>query len=113
MTENAPLMKIRAVSEMTGVAVGTLYHWVGAKKIPFVRLSARCVRFRRGDIEKWIANKVVDAALRVGGKEESAVLIESDHERGGLSRNLAKQRRVVGSRAVQLRALDATEAVSE
>jgi len=48
------LLDIAEVSSLTGLSVGTLYHWVGERRIPFVRLSSRCIRFRRCDIEEWI-----------------------------------------------------------
>jgi excisionase family DNA binding protein len=35
------LMTINEVSELTGLAVGTLYHFVSEKRIPVVRLSKR------------------------------------------------------------------------
>jgi len=53
------LLSIQEVSDITGISVGTLYHWVREKRIPVVRLSARCVRFRLSDIEDWLAQKVV------------------------------------------------------
>jgi excisionase family DNA binding protein len=53
------LMDIMSVSVLTGLSVGTLYHWVSQQRIPVVRLSARCVRFRRSDIDAWISEKCV------------------------------------------------------
>jgi excisionase family DNA binding protein len=54
-----PLLTIREVSQLTGLSVGTLYHWISEGRIPVVRFSKRCVRFRKNDIEEWIAAKVV------------------------------------------------------
>lgn len=48
------LLTINEVSELTGLAVGTLYHFVSEKRIPVVRLSKRCIRFRRADLSDWI-----------------------------------------------------------
>ena len=49
------LIDIQELSELTGIAVGTLYHWVRSEaRIPCVRLSARCLRFRREEIIEWI-----------------------------------------------------------
>jgi excisionase family DNA binding protein len=48
------LLTVQEVSQLTGLSVGTLYHWVSQRRIPFVRLSARCIRFRRSDLEAWI-----------------------------------------------------------
>lgn len=48
------LFTIKEVSELTGLAVGTLYHFVSQKRIPVVRLSRRCIRFRKSDMSDWI-----------------------------------------------------------
>lgn len=49
------LIDIRELSQLTGIAVGTLYHWARSEdRIPCVRLSARCLRFRREEIIDWI-----------------------------------------------------------
>lgn len=58
-SENKSLMDIKAVANWTGLSVGTLYHLISQKRIPVVRISSRCVRFRLSDLEKWIAEKVV------------------------------------------------------
>jgi excisionase family DNA binding protein len=48
------LLTINEVADMTGLAVGTLYHFVSQKRIPVVRLSKRCIRFRKSDLSAWI-----------------------------------------------------------
>jgi excisionase family DNA binding protein len=48
------LLTISEVSELTGLAVGTLYHFVSERRIPVVRLSKRCIRFRKRDLLDWI-----------------------------------------------------------
>ena len=53
------LLTIGEVSQLINISVGTLYHWISEKRIPVVRFSARCVRFRRSDIEEWLAAQVV------------------------------------------------------
>jgi excisionase family DNA binding protein len=53
------LLKIREVAELTGFSEGTLRHWVSQKRIPVVRFSTRCVRFRLNDIQDWLAKKVI------------------------------------------------------
>lgn len=53
------LLDVTEVAEMLGLAVGSVYHLVSQKRIPFIRLSGRCLRFRRSDIEAWIAVKAV------------------------------------------------------
>ena len=64
--ENDSLMDIAAVAAWTGLSVGTLYHFVSQRRIPFVRISARCIRFRRRDIESWLMSKVVESSTNKG-----------------------------------------------
>ncbi len=49
------LLDIREVSELTGLSVSTLYHWASQGRIPVIRLSRRCIRFRKSDLEEWIS----------------------------------------------------------
>jgi excisionase family DNA binding protein len=60
MTEKL-LLTTKEVAELTGFSEGTLRHWVSERRIKAVKLSARCVRFRRKDIEEWIESLVVEA----------------------------------------------------
>jgi len=53
-TRGERLLTIQEVSEWTGLAVGTLYHFVSQQRIPVVRLSKRCIRFRYSDLLDWI-----------------------------------------------------------
>jgi excisionase family DNA binding protein len=64
--EHKELLTIEEVAELTGFSVGTLYHWVSQGRIPVVRLSARCIRFRRSDIDEWLEQHFVPAS---GGAE--------------------------------------------
>jgi len=34
--------------------VGTIYHLVSAKRVPVIKLSARCIRFSRNALLKWL-----------------------------------------------------------
>jgi len=45
------------VAEFLGLSVGTIYHLVSERRIPCVRLSARCVRFQMDAILAWIDQK--------------------------------------------------------
>ncbi len=45
------------VAEMLSIAPITLYQMVHYGRIPAVKISARCLRFRAEDIQKWIAEK--------------------------------------------------------
>jgi predicted DNA-binding transcriptional regulator AlpA len=48
------LIDIADLSEMTGIAVGSLYHMVSQHRIPCVRLSRRCLRFSLPAIREWL-----------------------------------------------------------
>lgn len=48
------LLTINEVADFTGLTVGTLYHLVSEKRIPVVRLSRRCLRFKRSALLAWI-----------------------------------------------------------
>jgi excisionase family DNA binding protein len=53
------LMDVTEAAKFLGISPGTLYHWVSQRRIPVVHFSMRCIRFRRSDIEKWIATRVI------------------------------------------------------
>ena len=57
--ETEILLTVTDVAALLQLDVGTVYHLISEKRIPFIRLSARCVRFRRSDILKWISEKLV------------------------------------------------------
>jgi len=52
------LINIRELSELIGLDCGTIYHFVSQGRIPVVRISARCIRFRLSDIEAWLESKL-------------------------------------------------------
>ena len=66
MTESREklLIDIRELSALTGIAVGTLYHWASSSeaRLPCVRLGARCLRFSVPAIREWIAEQGVPAS---------------------------------------------------
>jgi excisionase family DNA binding protein len=55
------LMNIREASKFLRLAPGTLYAWTERRKIPFIRLGSSRIRFRRADLEKFIADSIVAA----------------------------------------------------
>jgi excisionase family DNA binding protein len=61
------LLTIREVATFTGLSVGTLYHMVmvGQERIPVVRISRRCIRFRLSDLLRWIGDRTTDPPLAV------------------------------------------------
>lgn len=54
-----PLLTIKEVSQLTQLSIGGLYHLISQRRIQIVRISARCIRFRLEDVEKWITDKLV------------------------------------------------------
>jgi excisionase family DNA binding protein len=55
MTENR-LMNVRDVAAYLRIDPLSVYRWVGSGRLPFIRLSARCLRFRLEDIEQFVAS---------------------------------------------------------
>ena len=62
------LLDIKEVAELTGFSPGSLYHWVSQGRIPFVRISSRCIRFRRSDLEAWLDQNTVRKQTIGGGQ---------------------------------------------
>ena len=52
------LLDVNEVAELLQLAPGSVYHFVSQGRLPCVRLSARCLRFRRSDIDAWVAARV-------------------------------------------------------
>jgi excisionase family DNA binding protein len=61
MSSDKILLTAEEVATLTGFAEGTIRHFVSQKRIPVVRISARCVRFRRSDIETWLEEMLIPA----------------------------------------------------
>jgi excisionase family DNA binding protein len=59
LIEEKILLTAGEVANLTGFAEGTIRHFVSQRRIPVVRISARCVRFRRSDIDSWLENHFV------------------------------------------------------
>ena len=55
------LLNVEEAAALIGVSTGTLYHWIGERRVPIVRLSRRCVRFRRSDLEAWLSQRTEPA----------------------------------------------------
>jgi excisionase family DNA binding protein len=65
------LADVNEIAEFLHLSPGTVYHLISQERIPFVRLSARCVRFRRSDVEAWIAEKCVPPVASDTEKKKS------------------------------------------
>ena len=51
------LWNIEEFAKFVGIAVGSAYHLVSQGRVPVVKLSARCIRFRPSEIAAWIESK--------------------------------------------------------
>jgi len=60
------LLTVDEVANALRVSRSTVYEWVAAKRIPFVKLSHKVLRFRPGDLALWIEAKTVSTVLEVG-----------------------------------------------
>jgi excisionase family DNA binding protein len=57
--EERVLLTAKEVAELTGLSEGTIRHFCSSLRIPFIRISARCVRFERSALMTWIADMAV------------------------------------------------------
>jgi excisionase family DNA binding protein len=48
-----------------GININTLYAWVHQKRVPHVRYGRRNVRFRRADLQAFLASHAVPAKAEV------------------------------------------------
>ena len=55
------LLNVSEVAELLGLAPGTIYHLLSQKRLPCVRLSKRCVRFRKSDLDRLISDLTEEA----------------------------------------------------
>lgn len=51
---NEKILKKRQAAKILGLSIRTLERLVASEVMPVIRYSARCVRFRRSDIEAYI-----------------------------------------------------------
>lgn len=79
MTKSA-LLTVHEVAEMLKIAPGSVYHWVSQGRLPCVRLSARCLRFRLEDIEQFVA-AMSDSAAAGDARSDRIVQKDSFHQR--------------------------------
>lgn len=54
------LLSAEDVAGITGLSVETLAQWRSQRKgIPFLKLSRNVVRYRQGDLDAWLAERIV------------------------------------------------------
>ena len=58
------LLTVRELAERLGISVGTAYHWLSQGRLPCVRFSSRCVRFRENMLKQLAEGTLVDSLTR-------------------------------------------------
>ncbi len=56
------LLTVPEAAALFQVKISTIRAWVLHKRVPYVKVFGKLVRFRRADLEKLIASRVVPAA---------------------------------------------------
>jgi len=64
------LLDCKSAAEYLSVRPSTLRRWTFARKITFIRVGARAVRFRRSDLDKLIRQGERPALRPVGALED-------------------------------------------
>jgi predicted DNA-binding transcriptional regulator AlpA len=60
---SSPLLTAEDVAAITGLSVETLAQWRSQRKgIPFLKLSRNVVRYQQGDLDAWLAERIVRVA---------------------------------------------------
>ena len=72
------LMKIQEVAEYLNLSPKTIASMVYQKRIPHIKLSRRCLRFKKSDIDRWIAEKQVDHPISACPVKKSKPTIDRD-----------------------------------
>lgn len=53
------LLTVSEVAELTRLSKATIYSYISAKKLPFIKIGARCL-FNESEIWQWINDRRVD-----------------------------------------------------
>jgi excisionase family DNA binding protein len=64
MNTPSDLLTVREAAQFLRLQPSTLRAWILQRKISFVKLGRRAVRFRRADLEALIAGAVVQSEAR-------------------------------------------------
>ncbi len=72
--EFGPVLTEKEASRYVGLSPATLATWRSTKSDgpPFLRYSARCVRYRRADLDAWMAARVAVSTATVTDAERQA-----------------------------------------
>jgi excisionase family DNA binding protein len=69
------LLTVTEAAMFLRLAPGSLYHLISQRRIPVVRISARCVRFSRAALQEWIESLSQDADEFSDGDRKSTPAI--------------------------------------
>ena len=50
------LLTVDEVADLLRISSGSLYHWISQGRVPVVRFSKRCVRFRVSNVQQLVEN---------------------------------------------------------
>jgi excisionase family DNA binding protein len=68
------LMKKAEVAKALGVSIKAVDKWIQDKRIPFIRISRKCVRFSLIDVQRFLdertTKEVVSSSLNINDKRE-------------------------------------------
>lgn len=57
---NEDLLTIREVAVMLSVSPHSIRRYVAVEGMPHIRINPRMLRFRRSDVERWVATREVN-----------------------------------------------------
>jgi excisionase family DNA binding protein len=75
------LLDVTEVAEFLGLAVGTVYHLLSQKRLPCVRISARCVRFDPRQIEEWVKERTEEPEAESDSTKDGSQIEKSEKRR--------------------------------
>lgn len=59
------LLKIDQVAETLGIQVSSLYQLIHERRIPFIKVSHKAVRFRASELEQWLKQGGAGPCIRL------------------------------------------------
>jgi excisionase family DNA binding protein len=55
------LIDVPTLAKRKSIAPKTLYKWISLNKVPYYKLSPKCVRFDEAEIDEWLEARRVKA----------------------------------------------------